>query len=187
MDYSKQFVELTKADHDRNAFDCGEQALNQFIKQQALRHMKANISRTMILPSNGNDNGDNGEDEANNSKKLICAFYTLAPSAISRKQLPNELAKKLPQYPIPVFLLAQLAVDKQYHGTGLGKITLIKALEHLYRINAHMRAYAVVVDCLSANAENFYRYFGFKKLVQQEGKVSLYLPMKQLDVLFGGS
>lgn len=180
MDYSKQFVELTKADHDRNTFDCGEQALNQFIKQQALRHMKANISRTMVLPSNEFDGG-------NDSKKLLCAFYTLAPSAISRKQLPDELAKKLPQYPIPVFLLAQLAVDKNYHGTGMGKITLIKALEHLYSINAHMRAYAVVVDCLTTNAEGFYSKFGFKKLAEQQGKVRMYLPMKQLDVLFGGS
>jgi len=81
-------------------------------------------------------------------------------------------------------LLAQLAVDNQYHGTGLGKITLIKALEHLYTINAHMRAYAVVVDCLTPNAQSFYSRFGFKTLGQHNGRVRLYLPMKQLEGLF---
>ena len=177
MSCSKQFVELNKQSHDRSHFACGEPELDKFIKQQALRHMKANISRTMVLPSKGN--------VSNAAKKAICAFYTLAPSSISRKQLPTELAKKLPQYPIPVFLLAQLAVDKQYHGSGLGKVTLIKALEHLYNINAHMRAYAVVVDCLTTNAEGFYNKFGFKKLDEQEGNVRLYLPMKQLAFLFG--
>ena len=173
---NKTFVELTKANHDRASFHCGEAELNTFIRQQALRHMKANISRTMVLP----------DLAMTNNKQKICAFYTIAPSAISRQQLPKAQAKKLPAYPIPVFLLAQLAVAKQYQGTGLGKITLIKALEHLYRINSHMRAYAVIVDCLNKQAEGFYTKFGFQLLFENDkGRVSLYLPMKQLGALFG--
>ena len=174
MNCEQQFVELDKSKHDRILFDCGAPPLNDFIKQQAARHMKANISRTMVLPSK----------QATDGIKAICAFYTIAPSAISRKQLPDALIKKLPHYPIPVFLLAQLAVDKKYHGSGLGKIALIKALQHLYGVNDHMRAYAVIVDCLNGNAESFYGKFGFVSLGEQNGMVRMYLPMKQLELLF---
>ena len=174
MTTSKTFVELEKASHDRLTFNCGEEELNTFIRQQALRHMKANISRTMVLAESDRQ-----------AKQKISAFYTIAPSSISRQQLPTNKAKKLPAYPIPVFLIVQLAVDKKQQGTGLGKITLVKALEHLYKINAHMRAYAVVVDCLNKKAEGFYSKFGFEYLCENEsGRVRLYLPMKQLGVLF---
>jgi GNAT superfamily N-acetyltransferase len=177
MATTKTFVELEKASHDRVSFNCGAEELNTFFKQQALRHMKANISRTMVFV----------ESSDKQAKQEISAFYTIAPSSISRQQLPKNKAKKLPAYPVPVFLLAQLAVDKKQQGTGLGKITLVKALEHLYRINAHMRAYAVVVDCLNKEAEGFYSKFGFEYLCENaSGRVRLYLPMKQLEVLFSG-
>lgn len=174
MTSSGVFVELDKAIHERTLFDCGESELNSFIKQQASRHMAAGISRTMVLPAK----------KSQNQKLLICAFYTVAPGAISRHQLPDALAKKLPNYPIPVFLLAQLAVHSKYHGTGLGKITLIKALEHLLMVNLYMRAYAVVVDCLTSQAESFYIKFGFEFLCEHNGRTRLFLPMKKVEALF---
>lgn len=179
MGCARQFEELNKSKHDRLSFDCGEDALNVFIRQHAARHMKANVSRTMVLPNSDVTN------EANGGKNSICAFYTITPSSIARKDLSDALAKKLPHYPIPVFLLAQLAVAKQHHGTGLGKITLVKALEHLYRVNIHMPAYAVIVDCLNKKAESFYNKFGFIPMGEQNGMVRMFLPMKQLEALFG--
>ncbi len=174
MAAAKVFVELDKSRHDRLLFDCGEQALNTFIRQHASRHMAASTSRTMVLP----------DTQPGDKKDRIRAFYTIAPSSISRRELPPSLAKKLPQYPIPVFLLAQLAVDKKEQGLGLGKITLVKALEHLYSINQHMRAYAIVVDCLNEKAEGFYAQFGFELLHREQQQARLFLPMKQLAVLF---
>ena len=140
MSWSKAFEEIDKVKHDRDSFDCGEKQLNVFIQTQAVKHMQAGISRTMVLPAS---------TPLINQKYPICAFYTIAPSAISRESLPVAMSKKLPRYPIPVFLLAQLAVHKEFHGKGLGKVSLIKALEYLWNVNAHMRAYAIVVDCLS--------------------------------------
>lgn len=158
MSIGRAFVELNKAIHDHNSFDCGEPELNNFIKAHAAKHMQAGISRTMVLPS---------VQPLLNQKYAINAFYTVAPSAISRETLPTNLAKKLPKYPIPVFLLAQLAVHKESHGQGLRKISLVSALKHLWQVNQYMKAYAVVVDCLTDNAQTFYARYGFEVLCEQ--------------------
>ena len=175
MSWSKAFVELDKAIHDRASFDCGEDALNQFIHTQAAKHMQAGISRTMVLPAS---------NPLPNKKTPICAFYSIAPSSISRESLPESIAKKLPKYPVPVFLLAQLAVHCEFHGQGLGKICLIRALEYLWSINAHMRAYAIIVDSLTESAERFYAKYGFEVLCQHNGRTRMFIPMKTVEQLF---
>ncbi len=114
----------------------------------------------------------------------ICSFYTIAPGQIERKLQPQALAKKLPHYPIPVFLLAQLAVDVNYHSRGLGKITLVNALERLLGISAEMKAYAVIVDCLNDNARQFYEKFGFQLLHSHNGRDQLFIPMNTISQLF---
>ena len=159
MTWANTFVQLDKNLHDRVSFDCGEAPLNTFIQTKAAKHMHAGISRTMILP---------GTTVLPNQKLPICAFYSIAPSAINRASLPNQLAKKLPKYPVLVFLLAQLGVHYQYHGKGLGKVTLISALRYFCEINAHMSAFAVVVDCLTPAAETFYAKYGFETAGQPQ-------------------
>lgn len=171
-----EFVELSKSVHDRSLFDCGEPELDRFIRFYAAKHMKAGISTTMLLPDSV---------PLPDGKYSVRAFYTIAPGSISRKTLPAELAAKLPYYPVPVYLLAQMAVHKKYHNTGLGKITLIKALEHIWAVNAHMRAYAVTVDCLNRQAEQFYLKYGFEYLHKHDGRTGLFLPMNTLAQLFG--
>jgi len=174
--WSNQFVELDKKVHDRDSFDCGELQLNSFLQTQAAKHMAVGISRTLLLPAT---------NTLPDGTLPICSFYTIAPGSIERETLSNDLAKKLPHYPVPVFLLAQLAVDVHCHSQGLGKITLIKALENLWEINFNMRAYAVIVDCLNENAEHFYQKFGFKFLCSHNGRKRLYIPMKTISLLFG--
>lgn len=175
MSCSNRFVELDKTIHDRTSFDCGEAELNTFLQQYAAKHMEVGVSRTMLLPAS---------DPLPTGKYPICAYYTIAPSSISREVLPDAAAKKLPKYPVPVFLLAQLAVHSEYHGQGLGKITLIKALEYLWKINAHIKAYAIVVDCLNNRAKSFYLKYGFEELCAYNGRVRMFLPMKTVSQLF---
>ena len=175
MPWQKEFVELDKQLHDRSTFDCNEIELNDFLKTKALRHMKAGISRTMVLPALSSQT---------NNKFPVCSFYSITVSTIKRGNLPDTLAKKLPQYPIPVFLIGQLAVDKEFHGRGLGRITLIKSLEHLWQINSHMKAYAVLVDCLNESAQTFYAKYGFEDLCFHNGKQRMFLPMATLGELF---
>ena len=178
MSGPKAFVELDKSIHDRASFDYGEAELNLFIQTQAAKHMQAGISRTMVLPA---------PTPLPNPKTPICAFYSIAPSATCRDTLPKALAKKLPKYPIPVFLIAQLDVHWEFHGKGPGKICLINALKYLREINAHMRAYAIIVDCLTHAAEQFYAKYGFEVLCENNGKVRMFLPMKTVALLFGST
>jgi GNAT superfamily N-acetyltransferase len=174
--HDSTFVELDKSHHDRASFDCGEEPLNTFIQTQAAKHMLSGISRTMVLPETM---------KLANNKRRICAFYSIAPSAIRQDNLPPALAKKLPGYPVPVFLIAQLAVQSVYHGCGLGKVTLLSALETLWKINENMRAYAVIVDCLTPAAESFYAKFGFKKLAADSRHTRMFITMKTIKTLFG--
>lgn len=175
MSWAYEFVEFDKAMHDRASFDCGEAELNVFIQTKAAKHMKAGISKTMLLPASV---------PLSDGKYPICAFYTIAPSSIRRDTLPEALAKKLPRYPVPVFLLAQMAVHLKYHGQGLGKITLIKALEYLWKINSKMRAFAIIIDCLNNNAKQFYSKYGFETLCDHNGKTRMFMPMKIVAQLF---
>ncbi len=175
MSWQKEFVELNKSIHDRESFDCGEDELNTFLHTQASRHMAAGLSKTILLPA---------LSPLPNGKFPICAFYTIAPSSISRQDLPVNLAKKLPHYPVPVFLLAQMAVHREHKGQGLGKTTLIKALKYFHEINKYMPAYAVIVDCLNGEAESFYLQYDFKKLDTQNGKTRMFLPMKIIVQIF---
>ncbi|MDO9042040.1 MAG: GNAT family N-acetyltransferase [Desulfocapsaceae bacterium] len=175
MSFDNRFVELDKTHHDRAAFECGENELNVFIRTQAARHMEIGISKTMLLPASV---------PLSNGKCSICAFYTIAPSSIRRETLPASLAKKLPLYPVPVFLLAQMAVHTEYQGKGFGKVTLIKALEYLWNMNAYMRAFAVIVDCLNEAAEQFYKKYGFEFLCHHNGRTRMFISMRTLELLF---
>ena len=125
----------------------------------------------MVLPSK--------EDEAN-----ICAYYTLSHAEIERRNLPDKLAKKLPHYPIPVMLIAQLAVHTEAQGHGPGKVSLIKALQHAYDVNLHLPSYAVVVDALDDGVQGFYEQYGFQVLDTHNSRIRLFLLMKTVAQLF---
>ncbi len=175
MKPGENFEELDKSRHLRKRFDCGRKELNDFIRQSAARHRDAGISKTLVLPTLA------GEDE----KADICCFYTLSHTEIERETLPKPLAKKLPRYPIPVMLIAQLAVHTEAQSQGLGKITLIQALKHCLEINKHLPSHAVVVDALDKGVQAFYEQYGFKALDHHgQGRVRLYLPMSTIAELF---
>ena len=175
MNFGQEFVQLDKRTHDRKSFDCGTKELNDFIRMYAARHMKAGVSKTMVLPA---------DEKLENGKYPICAYYTIAPSAISVDELPEDQARKLPHYPVPVFLLAQMAVNSECQNKGLGKVTLIKALEYMVDIYQRIPAYAVIVDCLNAGISDFYSKYGFKYLCDFSGKERMFLPMKTVISLF---
>ncbi len=168
---SSKFVELDKRLHERKSFDCGTAELNMFLHNFAVRHRAAGVSKTMVLP-------DEQEEQ-------ICSYYTLSHAEIKREALPQSQAKKLPHYPIPVLLIAQLAVHIETQGHGLGKVTLVRALRHCLDINVHLPSAAVVVDALDEGVQTFYEQYGFKPLDKHSGKrIRLFLPMKTVARVF---
>jgi len=175
MNPAREFVKFNKSIHDRNSFECNESELNDFIRLYAARHMKAGISITFVLPA---------QEKLENGKHPICAYYTVAPGSISRNEFPASQARKLPHYPVPVFLLAQLAVNADCQNSGLGKVTLIKALEYLLKVSSRLPAYAVIVDCLNKSVSDFYSRYGFKHLCEHNGRMSMFLPIKTVVELF---
>lgn len=149
--------------------------LNIFIQQYAQRHRETGISKAMALPSMEQD--ESGLSE-------ICAFYTLSHAEVLRETLPAREYKKLPQYPVQVMLIAQLAIHRQMQGQGWGKITLIRALKHCFDINTHLPSYAVVADALNDGVQQFYELYEVKLLDQHERRVRLYIPMGTVAQLF---
>ena len=167
MNPSSFFVELDKSVHDRKSFDCGEEELNRFLQQFAARNRIAGTSKTIVLPAIEN-------------KSIICAWYTLAHGSVDKHTLPRAMTKRLSNYPVPIMLIAQLAVHREMQGQGLGTRTLIDALSRAYEIDSYLPYWAVIVDALNDNAQKFYESFGFQAIGNQSHRVRLFLPMTRV-------
>ncbi len=172
---SKEFVRLEKTLHDRESFRCGEPELDEFLQQYAARHMEAGISTTMVLPAS----------KKSNEKYPVCAFYSVSPGSVERKTLPSDYKKRLPYYPVSVFLNGQMAVHTGCQRQGLGKITLVKALEYLRNVSTMLKANAVIVDCLNETIRSFYARYGFQVMESQGLRTRMFLPMNTVEELFG--
>jgi ribosomal protein S18 acetylase RimI-like enzyme len=96
-------------------------------------------------------------------RQQIIGYYTLSMSGINLAELPQDLAKKLPKYPIVgVNLIGRLAVSNDYRGYGWGKLLIMDALDRSLGISKATAAFAVVVEAIDDDAVRFYRRFDFQ-------------------------
>ncbi|KAA6181606.1 GNAT family N-acetyltransferase [Thiohalocapsa marina] len=95
-----------------DAFDCGQAALNQFLQRYALVNQKANSAQTYVCCQ-----GD-----------VVVGFYSLAVGSVDPEAAPSRVMKRLARHPVPVVILARLAVDKEHQRQGLGQALLKDAL-----------------------------------------------------------
>ena len=113
----------------------------------------------------------------------ILGYYTLSSYGIDVGELPVEIAKKLPRYPlIPATLLGRLAVDQRHHGQGIGEFLLLDALHRAHEHADDIAAAAVIVDAIDPAAARFYQRFGFLPFPSMSSR--LFLPMKTVAALF---
>ncbi len=162
-------IEPLRKRHDRSAFACGSEPLDQYLKQQARQDAEKRVAAPFVLI----------EPPANR----VLGYYTLSACAVLADELPETLAKKLPRYPqLPVILLGRLAVDQSCKGRGIGEFLLTDALRRSLEAATDIAAMAVVVDAKDAAAESFYRHFDFMPLQRRPGR--LFLPMKTVAALF---
>ena len=138
-------VLLTK-EHDRNSFDCGVPALNDYLKKYALQNQKKHAARTYVA-TRGNQ---------------IVGYYSLAYGSVSLEEAPHNVKSGLPRHPIPVILLARLAVDSSAQGLGLGAALLKDALLRTIQAAEIAGLRAMLVHAKDDSAKRFYEKFGFE-------------------------
>lgn len=148
-----EFVPLDALQHDVRSFDCGSEPQTTYLRRYAAKNSRLNLNRTFVLPWRH-------PRDAKGRKARIAAWYTLA--GLSVTSTPER--EKLPRYPVPVILLAQLAVDSRFQAQGLGSRVLVHALRHAERMatsEQSLPARGVVLDVVSDQAMKFYAQFAF--------------------------
>jgi len=155
--------------HDRQTFRCGAPALERYLQSQARQDSDKRVAAVFVL--------------VQPPVAQVLGYYTLSASTIDTKEVPPELARKLPRYPqLPVTLLGRLAVDQQLKGQGMGQFLLMDALHRCLQAASGIAAMAVVVDAKDASAAAFYQHFGFIPLNLSASR--LFLPMATIATLF---
>lgn len=178
MQLTQSFVPLDKAVHDIKSFDCAKAGMNEFLRRFADKHAKLGLSKTWVLAFASEHNSPEKSDA---SKSKIAAYYTLAVSSVSRTEIP--VSGSLPKYPVPVVLLARLAVDVQCQGKRIGEKALVYALRHIVRLcDQGLPALGVVLDVLDDDALNFYERFEFFHPFS-DNPMRLFVPMSALRKL----
>ena len=163
-------VEALGKRHERGGFSCGSGALDRYLPQQARQDADKRVAAPFVL--------------VEPPSTRVLGYYTLSASVIQAKELPDDLADKLPRYPqLPVTLLGRLAVDLTLKNRGVGQFLLMDALWRSLAAATQIAAMAVLVDAKDQAAEAFYAHFGFIPLQQQPAR--LFLPMKTVAGLFG--
>lgn len=162
-------TENLNSGHRKNEFSCGKEMLDNYLHKQANQDIKRKLSACFVI----NDQKTN----------LLKGYYTLANNSISQETIPRKFKRKLPKSysSIPTTLLGRLAIDKRFQGKGIGKLLLIDALKRSYEISKNIGSFAVVVDPLDEDAENFYGKYGFIKL-PDSGK--MFLAMNTIKEIF---
>lgn len=158
--------EPLSSQHKRDDFDCGEETLNRYLRQYASQHQKKNIGRVFVAVEVG--------------QQKVLGYYTLANGSVAFASVPD--AKGLPrEYPIPVILLARLAVDNSMRGQGLGAALLFDALKRAAEVAEVSAAYAVIVDALHEQAKRFYLHYEFEESL--DDPLRLFLPLSDIRAL----
>jgi GNAT superfamily N-acetyltransferase len=150
---------------DREAFDCGVDSLNVFLKRYALQNFKRNLGVTIVAV---------GE----NSLSKILGYHTVSMAQVSFKEIPEELSGGIPRYPIPAMRIGRLAVDSSAQGMGLGGELLRDALFRALDLSKEVGTCVVLVDAIDGQAKRFYEKYGFIPLIDMP--LSLVLPMKTI-------
>jgi GNAT superfamily N-acetyltransferase len=156
-------VEAISEVHDVSRFDCGgHKSLNDWLQRFALSNQKNESARTYVVHRNGS----------------VAGYYSISAGSVRVKEAPARISKGLARHPIPMILLARLAVDKDEKGTGLGKALLKDALLRITQAADIVGARAVLVHAIDEAARKFYLHFGFEPSPIYE--LQLMLLMKDL-------
>lgn len=134
------------ADHQLNTFNCGETSLDEWLKRRALLNQSNGASRTFVVV-----------DES----QLVMGYYALAAGAVHHQDATRSIRQNMPD-PIPVMVLARLAVDIRTQGMQLAAGLLRDAVDRSLAVAKNTGVRALLVHALHERAKQFYLYFGFQ-------------------------
>ena len=137
---------LLTQDHQVHAFDCGEAVLDEWLKRRALANNISGASRTFVV----------ADDHLE-----VMGYYALAAGAVTHQESNRAIRQNMPD-PIPVMVLARLAVDIRAQGMKLGAALLRDALQRCIQVSQNAGVRALLVHALNDKARQFYEHYGFK-------------------------
>lgn len=138
-------IEKLRRTHAVEAFTCGQPELDRFLIRHALQAQQANSSQTYVAV----DEGD------------ILGFYTMVAGEVRHSDAPERVVKGMPRHPIPLLVLARLAVHTKVQGRGLGAGLLLDAFGRTLQVADLIGVRALAAHAKDEQAAAFYRHFGF--------------------------
>jgi hypothetical protein len=156
--------------HDRERFDCGGPALNEFLHRYARQNQQRGVSRTFVAVRAASPAG--------------VGYYSLATGSIAFENVPEALRRRLPGYPLPIAHLGRLATCRTVRGQGPGEALLFDALARTLRVAAEIGIVAIDVRAKSDRVRDYDRRYGFQPLTDDE--LHLLLPLETVRKLIDG-
>ena len=136
-------IEKLRQDHAVEAFDCGNQGLNRFLRQHAFHSQLSGGSTTYVGLAN----------------QAVIGYFTLAVGSVEYEKAPKRGTKGRARHPIPIMLLARLAVDLHWQKNGVGGGLLKNALLRTVQAADIAGIRALVAHAKDGHAKGFYEYF----------------------------
>lgn len=152
--------------YDRDAFDCGEPALNEFLRRHARKTHELGGAKT-FLAIDDNDN------------KTILGFYSLSPASVAYTRTPEIVKRGLARHDVPGFRLARLAVDRSVQGRGLGGQLLLSAGGRCLRAAAEVGGVVLVIDAKDTRVAQWYASYGALSVL--DAPLTLMLPLTTIQ------
>ena len=142
-------VEPLESRHRADRFDCGHQQLDRWLHAYAGQGQRRDAARTFVVCRANDD--------------AVVGYYTLVASEVEHGAATGNVRRGASKhFPIPVCLIARLAVDRSEQGAGLGRSLLLDALRRADRASRSVAMRAALVHALDEEAAAFYARFGFK-------------------------
>jgi GNAT superfamily N-acetyltransferase len=151
--------------HEREAFDCGDAQLNEFLRRHARQSHERGGAKTFVAAPVGNE-------------RSVMGFYSLSPASIDYARTPALARKGLARYEVPVFRLGRLAVDLSVQGQGLGGQLLLAAGQRCIHAAAEVGGVALLIDAKDDRVASWYRTYGAHSLL--DAPLSLVLPLETI-------
>ncbi len=136
---------LSKA-HDLSHFDCGKSSLDDWLKRFARTSQASDAAQTYVVHRAG----------------AVVGYFSLSYGSVAWEEAPARIVRGLARHPVPVVLLARLAVDRSEQGKGLGEALLKEALLRIEQAADIAGARALLVHAIDDDAGGFYQHFGFE-------------------------